>query len=163
LLHENSAGWFADDGARLAAIQAAFVEALDWLEQRLGPDVSSWRWGAIHRLGVRHPAARTPLQREFLDLPPLPHQGGAGTVANAAYAPPGQFETRSGANYRFLATLNAEGETWAVSYPGQSGQPGSPHYADQVQTYLAGSYYALPTTRAAVEVEADTWIHLLPT
>ncbi len=144
LLHENLAGWFPDDAARIAAIREAFSAAIDWLVRKQGDDPRNWEWGRLHTLGATHPAARTPLQHVMFDIPPSPHQGGASTLANAGYGLGGSFTTRSGASYRFLADLGASGGAQAVCWPGQSGQPGSPHYADQVDAYLDDQIYDVP-------------------
>lgn len=162
LLHSDETGWFSDDAERTAAIRAAFDEALDWLEERFGPDPTAWQWGAIHRLGAVHPAARTELQHELLDMPYQPHPGGASTLASAFYNPPGSFDTRLGANYRFLASLGADQETRVICWPGQSGQPGSPHYADQVETYLRGEHATIPFAWPEVEAAATARTTLRP-
>jgi penicillin amidase len=163
LLHADPAGWLPP-GGRIAAIRDTFAESVDWLRARLGDASAAWTWGALHRLGVRSPAARTPLQRELFDVPARPHQGGHGTVANAYYiaSSEGDFSTRLGANYRLIADFDPALTTLVAAYPGQSGQPGSPHYADQAEPYLADRYAAVPFTRAALEQEAESWTRLLP-
>lgn len=161
LLHEDLVAWFPDDATRLAAIRDAFAEALTWLQDRLGPAMATWTWGALHRLGATHPAARTDLQRELFDLASRPHQGGASTLASAFYLPAGTFETRLGANYRLLASLGADHTTRAISWPGQSGHPGSPHYADQIDPYLANQYANVPFTWPDVETAAESRTRLL--
>ncbi|MCC6790156.1 MAG: penicillin acylase family protein, partial [Thermomicrobiales bacterium] len=128
LLHENVESWFASDDARREGIRTAFAEALAWLTERLGPEVDGWQWGKLHRLGAAHPAARTPLQHEVLDVPLQPHSGGAGTLANAFHTPFGTFETKMGANFRLIAAMNGAATTRSICWPGHSGQPGSAHY-----------------------------------
>lgn len=162
LLRHDPHGWFASEEARVAAVRAAFAEALDWLAGSFGADVDGWTWGRLHRLGVRHPAARTPLQHRFLDVPDRPQAGGIGTIANAGFGWSDDFKTRIGANYRLLVDLAPGGETLTVSYPGQSGQPGSPHYADQVEPYLRGDYGRVPFSRAEVEDAAESRTRLAP-
>src|SRR4029079_15979766 len=74
LLHEDPVGWFSDDIARIAAIRESFAEALTWLQDRLGSSMSSWTWGALHRLGAKHPAAPTALPPHPFHQPsPPPH------------------------------------------------------------------------------------------
>jgi penicillin amidase len=148
----------------VAAIRETFAESLDWLRARLGDNPAAWTWGALHQLGAHSPAACTPLQRELFDVPPRPHQGGHSTVANAYYipSPDGDFSARLGANYRLIADFDPAQTTLVVAYPGQSGQPGSPHYADQAEPYRADRYFVVPFTRAALEQEAESWTRLLP-
>ena len=151
LLHTNVANWFDDDAERTAALQAAFTQALDWLSARLGPEIDNWHWGDIHRLGAVHPAASTPLQHEFLDLPAQPAPGGAGTLLSAFYSPPGSFDTRMGASYRMVLDMRPDAEFRSITWPGQSGHPGSPHYADQASDHLAGKFVQLVTDWPTLE------------
>jgi penicillin amidase len=162
LLHENLTGWFVDDDARLAAIREAFAEAVAWLTERFGQDQDGWAWGKLHTLGAVHPAARTPLQHEVLDVPPSPQAGGASTLASAFYLPAGTFESRLGANYRLLAEMGADAATRSICWPGQSGQPGSAHYADQVAPHLAGEYVSAPLAWSDVDAEATQRTVLIP-
>jgi penicillin amidase len=155
LLHANVADWFASDAARLDAIRASFKEAVDWLAAKFGPDPSAWAWGKLHRLGAVHPAARTPLQHELFDLPYLPHIGGAAPLASACYTPAGTFDTKVGASYRLLASLGPDQETRALCWPGQSGHPGSPHYADQVAPFHAKEHQPAPYVWGDVESGAE--------
>lgn len=162
LLHANVAQWFDDEAERTSAIRNVFAEAIAWLTERLGPDMDTWTWGSIHRLGAVHPAARTPLQHEVLDVSPRPAPGGAGTLANAFYSPPGSFDTRMGASYRMVVSLAASGAFRSITWPGQSGHPGSPHYADQAADHLAGRYRDLPTEWSQIESVAALRTTLVP-
>lgn len=162
LLHRNVARWFASEEQRTTAIQSAFREALDWLAERLGPEPGAWKWGAIHRLGAVHPVASTPVQHEFLDIPAQPAPGGAGTLANAFYTPPGTFDTRMGASYRMVTSLGAASTFRSITWPGQSGHPGSPHYADQVADHLAGRFVDLVSDWPVIEATATLRTTLQP-
>jgi penicillin amidase len=162
LLHANVADWFASDAARLDAIRASFKEAVDWLAAKFGPDPSAWAWGKLHRLGAVHPAARTPLLHELFDLPYLPHIGGAATLASAFYTPAGTFDTKVGASYRLLASLGPDREMRALCWPGQSGHPGSPHYADQVAPFHAKEHQSAPFAWADVEANVQSMLQFHP-
>jgi len=158
LLHENLAGWFKDDAARVAGITSSFKEAVDWLRERLGDDPDDWKWGDLHKLGAAHPAAKTSLQHALFDIPPIPHQGGTSTLANAGFGLGGTFNSRMGASYRFITDLGSPESMRSITWPGQSGHPGSAHYADQVVPYLADDYFDAIT----LDSEATVRIRLVP-
>ena len=162
LLHRNIADWFTDEDERVATIQTAFAEAIAWLTDRLGPESSAWTWGSIHRLGAVHPAASTPLQHEFLDIPAEACPGGAGTLANAFYTPPGNFDTRMGASYRMVVDMAESGALRSITWPGQSGHAGSPHYADQAADHLAGRFVDLVSEWPTIEATATLRTTLSP-
>ncbi|CAN5726186.1 penicillin acylase family protein [soil metagenome] len=144
LLHQNETGWFDSDAERIDTIRASMREALDWLGERLGADPRSWQWGSIHRLGAVHPAARTELQHELFDMPFKPQPGGASTLSSAFYAQSNSFDTLVGASYRIVSSLGPDSETHSITWPGHSGHPGSPHYADQVERHRNGEYVTIP-------------------
>jgi penicillin amidase len=82
-------------------------------------------------------------------------------LANAFHAPTGTFETKMGANFRLLAVLNGSATTRSICWPGQSGQPGSAHYTDQVERHLAGEYAAIPFGWDEVEADAGVRTRLI--
>ncbi|HZS51141.1 MAG TPA: penicillin acylase family protein, partial [Bryobacterales bacterium] len=61
------------------------------------------------------------------------------------------FVQASGASYREIFDLSDWDRSVAINAPGQSGQPGSPHYADLLPLWADGEYFPLPYSRAAVE------------
>ena len=128
------------------AVRAAMGRALDDLAERLGDDMSTWRWGRLHRLPLQH------LLSGRGDLGPLLDRGGDAVsgnglvVSNTGSAP--DFVSRSGANYRLLVDLSeAPAQMWSLDATGPSGQPGSPHYANQTGDWLAGRYQRIGLDR----------------
>lgn len=113
-------------------------QALDELGERFGPDPARWRWGRVHGVEFAHP---------FADANPLFHRifsrsveaGGASeTVVQNGYPPTEPFKGVWGPVYRMLADVwEPRRSRWLVS-TGQSGQPGSPHYDDMIESWLHG-------------------------
>jgi acyl-homoserine lactone acylase PvdQ len=58
----------------------------------------------------------------------------------------------AGPEYRLVVDLGDPDAMRTVLTTGQSGQPGSPHYTDHLDPWLAGEYHALPFSPAAIEV-----------
>ena len=83
------------------------------------------------------------------------------TVCNTWSNP--DFTVRTGATYRLIADLNAiPSGLWAVDSQSQSGNPGSPHYRDQLTEWVAGRYHFLPLDAAEVSKVAVTQVGLAP-
>ena len=139
LLHGNEAGWFHRSG-REEAIVEAMRSTLDDLESRLGPDMSGWQWGKLHKVDLRHVLTDRGDLGELLDRGGLPVGGNGVTVCNTGFDP--NYGARMGANYRLISDLGQDG-MWAVESQGQFGHPGSPHYCDQLPEWLAGRYHYL--------------------
>jgi penicillin amidase len=139
LLPEDSVGWFAK-GRRNAAILEAMEAAIEYLTKRLGPDMSHWQWGKIHILTLRHILSGRGDLGQLLDHGGVPVPGDAQTVCNTGLG--AQFESRMGAGYRLIADLSTSPpELFAVDSQSQSGHPGSPHYRDQLPTWMRGEHH----------------------
>ena len=90
--------------------------------------------------------------------------GGAGvrgdmtTVCNTGGGP--DWSATTGAGYRLIADLSiTPPKLLAVDAQSQSGHPGSPHYGDQFDTWLAAGYHEIPLDRA--EASASTCPELI--
>src|SRR5262249_40131826 len=141
LLSQDTVGWFAK-GRRNAAILEAMEAAIEYLTKRLGPDMSQWQWGKIHILTLRHILSGRGDLGQLLDHGGVPVPGDAHTVCNTGLG--AQFESRMGAGYRLAADLSTSPpELLAVDSQSQSGHSGSPHYRDQLPTWMRGEHHRL--------------------
>lgn len=122
-------------------LQGSFESALQGLKQRLGGEPSSWAWGRLHRLHISHPLGK--LGPLFPHLGPYPVGGDAESPNQTGYASedglPGAIHI--GASWRFLCDTADFTLTQTAHCPGQSGHPGSRHYADGLADWLAGRYH----------------------
>jgi penicillin amidase len=163
LLAEDAAGWFAQ-ADRVQKVVAAFQQALQELEARLGPDPSRWQWGNLHTITLRHPLSRRGELSQLLDRGGYPLGGNGFTVCNTGYEVSGAgYQATHGANYRLIADLGAAPQgLWAVDAAGQSGHPGSEHYCDQLTEWLAGRYHFLPLDRSYLTEKARLILRTVP-
>jgi penicillin amidase len=145
LLLGQDARWFPGGGAALveACLGAAWAEAT----ARLGPDPEQWQWGRLHTLTFhhgfghgRHPLARALAAMLDLNRGPYPAPGDGMTVNLAAFSLAEPFAAVAGPSYRQVVDLGRpEASRWIVA-GGASGDPRSPHYADQLPRWLRGEY-----------------------
>jgi penicillin G amidase len=142
--------WLGGADLRLEVERTAGA-ALAWLRDRLGADGAGLpAWGAVHTVTWHHPLSQLgpPAQRAAaaaaFDVGPFPTTGGAGTVRSAGYGMAHPFRVTGGATYRLVADLSPGGGLRATTTTGQSGHPGSPHYADQAPLWLGDSYHSFP-------------------
>jgi penicillin amidase len=146
LASSATVSWFPA-GRLEPAIWHAMAAALDWIENRLGPDMAGWTWGRLHTIPLRHVISGRGDLAQLLDHGGLPVKGDATTVCNASLGP--QYESRAGAGYRLIADLSTSPPSLsAVDGQSESGHPGSPHYADQLSDWLEGRYHSLPLNPA---------------
>ena len=164
LLENPDQGLFGEDplAARDALLADALKDSRTELERRLGPDPSQWTWGRLHAMHFRHPLDRQTGAGELLDLEPLPRPGDEYTVNATGFDAWTSWEQTEGASYREIIDTGDWDRSVAVNTPGQSGQPGSAHYADLVPLWNAGRYFPLIYTREAVERNTSDRLRLLP-
>ncbi len=120
-------------------------------------------WGAMHRMRVRHLAARLPLTGRRFDCGEYGVSGSRETVMKTAH---GLLRSRHAATYgsqaRFLADMADPDATYAVLFGGQDGWIGSANFADQIPLWRRGETIRLPMTPSLVAAEFPIVQRLLP-
>lgn len=158
LLSDDPAEWFARRSRRAAVVEA-FRHTFATLEGRFGPDPSTWTWARVHAIALRHALSGRGELGTLLDRGGVPVRGSGVTVCNTGYDP--NYMASIGANYRLIADLSTSPPgLWAIDASGESGDPGSPHYADQLPEWLANRHHFLSLDRATVERDAASRLTL---
>lgn len=149
-LQEQPDGWFA------AGWSSEIADALGSVQQRLtarfGPDPAAWEWGRVRPLTLLHAfASRSPLERIF-NLGPIPWGGDANTVNQAA---PDAVDPIGGgtiaiASLRMVVDVGDWDRSRFVLPGGQSGNPFSPHYSDQLALWRRGDAVPIAWSREEV-------------
>jgi penicillin amidase len=139
----------------LAALDASVVQ----LERHLGPSMERWRWGDIHHAWFTHPLAVDDATRELFNRGPVSRDGYGNTVNSTGG---GAVDQTSGASFRAIFDLADWDRSVATSVPGQSGQPGSPHFDDLLPYWAEGRYFPLAFSRHKVEEVAEARLLLEP-
>jgi penicillin amidase len=155
--------WFGANptAARDELLRRTFASAVDQVKEALGDDVATWRWDRLHTVSFVHPLSSMgeDIAAAF-DRGPI-GQSGDGLCPNATRYEEA-FAQVSGASYRQLFDLADWDKGLATSAPGQSGQPGSPHYDDLLPLWKNDEYFPLVFSREAVEREAKHHLRLKP-
>lgn len=134
---------------------------LNQLAERFGPEMETWTWDRMHTLPLEHVLGSIGDLGELLNHGGTPVQGDMTTVSNTGYGPDGGAVT--GGGYRLIADMSQSPPTLsAQDAQGQSGEPGSPHYDNQLEDWLNGRYHELPLDRAAVAENSRATLTLLP-
>jgi len=165
VLAEPDSPWFDLGGGegRDEAMRIALAETVEFLSQRYGPRIDDWAWGKLHTLTYAHTLGQTKPLDKLFNRGPLP-LGGDGTTVCATGA--SRHDLRSeriiAAPFRFIADLGDLRNSLGLLTPGQSGQPGSRHYDDQLQAWFDGDYHPMLYAREDVEREAEGVLWLVP-
>ena len=135
---------FPEDDRRLlpdgetwpSMMSAALAESVETLRNTLGNNLDEWRWDILHQARPRHTLSDAfPDLADLLDPPSIPMSGDGDTPLAGAYSP-ADLATVGGLSVaRYTYDLSDwDNSLWAIPL-GASGNPGSPHYHDQSETW----------------------------
>lgn len=121
-------------------VSAALDDALRDLARRYGDDWRSWRWGDAHRVTFENPLWRQVPVISRLLRGTLPDDGDNVTVDNASALPslPGDYPVIHGPSMRYSVDMAHPLDPVFALAGGQSGNPLSPHYDDQLPSWRDG-------------------------
>jgi penicillin amidase len=162
ILRVPESGLFGENPTpeRNLLLATTLTAAREELTVQMGSDPSQWTWGKLHVVRFRHALDEQPGAKGLLDLGPLARPGDEYTPN--ATGTGDSWEQVSGASYRQIIDLSNWDRSWVINTPGQSGQPGSPHYSDLMPVWDAGRYFPLLYSRKAVEGETTDRLTLTP-
>jgi penicillin amidase len=163
-LSKPTADFFGENpaAARNALLLDTLRAASADLTKAQGPDPSQWSWGALHQVNFLHPLDQQLGAKSLLDLGPLPRPGDENVVNATGFWGGATFAQTSGASYREILDTDNWDHSLAVNTPGQSGQPGSPHYSDLMNKWNEGEYFPLVYSKEAVDRETTDRLELVP-
>lgn len=155
IITEQPKEWLPKEYASFAELlKASEIDAREKLIKNLGIDRTKWTWGEANKARFRHELAVVPLIGLQFNVPILPLKGSGGTGASP--------NVGSAVSMRFLAQPPDWDETRQVITTGQSGNPKSPHWADQIDNWYTGNTPIFPYSEAAVRAAAKNTIVLIP-
>lgn len=162
LLEERPDGWF-DDGWD-EVIRTAMRRTRDTLIERFGPDPRTWAWGDVRRLTLSHPMGMRPPLDRIWNIGPIRHGGDANTINPSPVDPrdplaPPAFAISS---LRFVVEAGAWDLARFCLPGGQSGNPYSRHYSDQIELWASGDALVIPFGSEAARRTIREHVELIP-
>ena len=160
LEHLPQSSWFDDvstpDIVETPAmiVERSFQETIADLEARFGKDPNDWNWGAMHTLTHEHPMAKVKILDWLLNLNigPFPAAGSGTTVNNMQYRMEDPYDVVLGPSVRHIYDFSNYTQGGLSVLPtGQSGNPLSPHYADQAGMFNSGRYRTFPIDEQTIK------------
>jgi penicillin amidase len=142
---ERNDAWWCDDKTTPAAetcehlISRSLDRALDELQQRLGPDMMRWQWGAVHQARSEHrPFSKVKALAPWFELR-TPTGGDSYTVNVARYHLKGDepYLNEHAASLRAIYDLKDAAQSSVMHSSGQSGLALAPEYRSFVGPWTA--------------------------
>jgi acyl-homoserine lactone acylase PvdQ len=107
---------------------------------KLCPDTSEWKWPKLHRQTFVHNLVRTSPYNEVFNILVVEIGGDASIMFNAGVRYDRDFAVLAGLSLGMIIDFaDPDKSVWMLP-PGQSGHPGSPHYADGIEPWLDVEY-----------------------
>jgi len=152
LSSDTSSAWF--DNCKTKEIEdkneiifRSFVLAVRSLQEYYkNNDIYSWKYGDIHQITLNHLFSSNPYMKQIVTHGPFANGGDNTTLNNGEYHFYNPKEQILGPSMRFIADMK-DLVVYSVLPGGNSGEPLSAHYSDQVQLWLNGGYIKIPTQR----------------
>lgn len=146
-------------------LEKSLTSALDELAAALGPALSDWRWGDMHRAVFAHPVlSHVPVVARLADLS-IESDGGDYTVNRGMTAgqghavPPTHLD---GSGYRAIYDLGDLDNSRFMIATGQSGNFLSPQYGSLLNRWRDGEYIKIHGSRAALLEAGASHLRLMP-
>jgi penicillin amidase len=161
-LTKPSAAWFgaSPERGRDQLLESALASSVGALSHTLGADMTRWIWGQIHTATFQHALSSTgEAARLRFNVGPFPRAGYSDTVFATSGSDARQTD---GATFREVMDVADWDRSIGTSAPGQSGQPGSPHFNDLAKLWAAEQYFPYSFSQALVEKNAEATLVLQP-
>lgn len=168
LKKENSIWW---DNVKTAEktetrkdiVSKSFVEAVNLLEKQLGNNIMGWNWGKVHILEHPHPLGTVSYLKKYFNVGPFPINGAKEVINNTGfeYNNTGIYNVTFGPSTRRIIDFSDVENSISILPTGQSGNPFSKHFKDQVELYNKGKFRKMKLNKKEI-IATSTILTILP-
>ena len=135
LLHEPNSDWYSNNQSpkqenRNGIINLSFKKAIQFLEKHHGDIIQDWDWKSVKKSNVPHLAKIKGFGSKVLNI------GGSKHTVNA-------MGESNGPSWKMVVSLGDHPTAFGILPGGQSGNPGSRYYDNQLTTWEQGKLYPL--------------------
>ena len=132
-------------------LRACYEDARSLMTKDIGADETEWTWGREQTFNFRHPLAGVPFIGQPFLIAPLPQNGSISSI-----------NVGQSVSMRFIADTSDWDNTRHGITLGESGDPNSPHWKDQLADWRAVTPRAFPFNDAAINTATKETILLMP-
>ena len=122
-------------------ITSAFKNTVSELKDKFGTDFKRWTWGKLHKAEYVHPIGRVKPLNLFFNIGPVESDGGRFVINNLGHKKHTEdFSVVHGPATRRIIDMSNPRESLGIIPTGNSGNPLSKHYKNQLKLYHSGQY-----------------------
>jgi len=168
LMNAHDDSWFANSAIPNgpnswdAAIAHALHAAIEELRNKLGDDISRWKYGSIHKMTYSHALGAVKPLNKIFNRGPFPLGGDIDTVNMGASLPNKPEVVFTVPSYRQIVNLANLKASLSGHSPGQSGHPASKHYDDFIKRWLNVEHHPMLFERSMIEANAEGTLRMVP-
>jgi penicillin G amidase len=159
VLANPSSHWFdlGKGETRDDVIHLGLRSTLDYLSSELGKDMQKWSWGKLHKCTFQHVLSANPVMAGLFNRGPYPIGGDSTTIwaAGTGYTDLGTSPANDlpmiGPPYRMIIDLGDLRNSLSLLAPGQSGNPASVNYDNQIKAWFKAGYHPMLYLKQDVE------------
>ena len=145
-------------------INTTFKNAVSFLQNQLGDNVSSWTWDRVLSVEHEHAIGKAGgLLRKLFNVGPFKTVGGNEVLNNQIFDldSTGYYKVKSGPSTRRVIDFSDIENSVAVLPTGQSGNVFSPYYKNQATKYVNGEFVKMKLNQEEIE-KSENKLVLLP-
>ena len=168
LMHNDSSKWWDDPAtatieSRKKVFNKAFEITLDELTVQLG-DIENWKWGKVHTFELPHAMGSVDALRPYLNVGTFEMDASDAVLNKLGFKRNGTgiYNITSGPSSRRIINFADIENSVSILPAGQSGNPLSPHYNDQVEMYTQGKWRKMLMNPLEIEEQATGRLTLKP-
>jgi penicillin amidase len=135
-------------------LRACYQDAETVLKRRAGDDEKQWTWGNLVKSQFQHPLGVVPFIGSQFVVPPFPQNGTGGTAATV--------NVGAAVSLRMIADPSDWDKSQLGIALGESGNPSSPHWKDQLDDWRKVTPREFPFSEAAVARAVKSTLILTP-
>ncbi|MFY7672050.1 penicillin acylase family protein [Tenacibaculum sp. MEBiC06402] len=145
-------------------INATFKNAVSFLQNQLGDNVSDWTWDRVLSVEHEHAIGKAGgVLRKLFNVGPFKTVGGNEVLNNQIFDldSTGYYKVKSGPSTRRVIDFSDIENSIAVLPTGQSGNVFSPYYKNQATKYVNGEFVKMKLNQEEIE-KSENKLVLLP-
>ncbi len=145
-------------------IQRSLGEALAWLKENSGDDMSKWTWGSVHQVSYLSLLARSgnPLFVWLYNVPTIPARGENFSINTGTFTFDQPFKMAHGASQREVIDMGDLDSMVGIHSTGQSGIVQHPNRIDMIPMWEDVEYIPVPFSREKIEEQSIGTLTLVP-
>eukprot|EP01126_Amoeba_proteus_P030167 TRINITY_DN298_c0_g1_i1.p1 TRINITY_DN298_c0_g1~~TRINITY_DN298_c0_g1_i1.p1 ORF type:complete len:418 (+),score=79.57 TRINITY_DN298_c0_g1_i1:107-1360(+) len=144
MFKNESSVWMQKAGGPVVVLKKSLERSVRWLSAEVGKDLNSWKWGTIHTVTANHLLGFQPPLEQIFNVGPFPIDGDTDCPMNSPVHAAEPYILKGwSTHYRQCFDMGSLSDAEVIHFPGQSGNIGSKHYDDFVETWLDKGFHRL--------------------